>query len=62
MDTNEIIKAAGGALRVAEKLDLSHQAVYQWKQVPPVHVMIVSEMSGIPPHLIRGDVFPKPAA
>jgi hypothetical protein len=49
----------GMAVRIAEALGIDKQAVYQWKKVPPLRVLTVSEIIGMPPEKIRPDVFKK---
>lgn len=53
------------AIRLAFKAagdPLTSQAVLQWVErgVPSKRVAIVSEVTGIPPHEIRPDIFPAP--
>ena len=46
-------------VRIAEALKIEKQSVYDWKKVPPLRVMTVSEIIGWPPEKIRPDVFKK---
>lgn len=43
---------------------ISDQALNEWKKlpkgVPPKRVAVVSKVIGLPPHVIRPDVFPRP--
>ena len=58
MEAHEIIKAAGGPVRVAKLCKLrSHSTVSEWTEVPPKHVLTVSDASGIAPHVIRPDIY-----
>ncbi len=58
MDTSEIIRAAGGPVRVANLCGLrSHSTVSEWAEVPPRHVLKVADASGIAPHVIRPDIY-----
>jgi hypothetical protein len=50
-------RAAGTFKAIAERLGLTPQAISRWKKIPPVHVMNISEFTGIPPHILRKDVF-----
>lgn len=59
---SEIIRMAGGPYRVGRFFGITPQSVCGWDRVPPARVAGVSEMSGIPPHRIRPDVFPPPAS
>jgi len=47
------------AVRIAETLGIEKQSVYDWKRVPPLRVLTVSEIIGMPPEEIRPDVFKK---
>ncbi|MDC7784810.1 Cro/CI family transcriptional regulator [Rhodoplanes sp. TEM] len=51
----------GLAVKVAKALGIGRQAVYQWRRVPPERVLTVSEVTGLPPHQIRPDLYPVPA-
>ena len=58
MDTQSIIRRAGGPTKVARAIGLrSHATVIGWKRVPDVHVRIVARMAGLTPHDLRPDVF-----
>ena len=54
----EAIRAAGGGVRLAEALGLTRQAVYQWKHVPVDHVLMVEQVTGMPRHRLRPDIYP----
>src|SRR5579864_1054909 len=49
----EAYKAAGTLTAIADYLDLTPQAVSNWREVPAIYVIPVSELTGIPPHRIR---------
>lgn len=55
--TYDAILKAGGFAYVADKLNLSRQAVYQWAQVPIGHVHKVAKLSGVSVERLRPDVF-----
>jgi hypothetical protein len=57
MEIQKIIELAGGARRVSERLDISTQAVYKWRQVPANHARKVSKMAKIKVSDVRADVF-----
>jgi DNA-binding transcriptional regulator YdaS (Cro superfamily) len=50
----KLSKLAGG--------DISPQAISQWKKCPAGRVLLVSQHSGVPPHELRPDIYPVPAA
>mgnify|MGYP001578084235 CR=1 FL=1 len=52
------IKAAGGAMVLARKIKVSHQAVFKWPRVPAERVMQVERHSGVPRCLLRPDLYP----
>lgn len=53
----EALSAAGGATPMARELNITPQAVSQWKRVPIEHVSAVSRLTGIPRERLRPDVF-----
>jgi len=59
INTDEIIKRAGGDQVVADHFGISWQAVQLWRKsrVPAERVMRLSRLSGVPPEQIRPDVF-----
>jgi DNA-binding transcriptional regulator YdaS (Cro superfamily) len=64
----EGLTAVGGGAALAEALrargcSISRHAIYQWRMVPPRHVLAVEEITGIPRHRLRPDYYPpEPAA
>jgi DNA-binding transcriptional regulator YdaS (Cro superfamily) len=54
----EAIDAVGGVRALGEKLNISHQAISQWKQCPPLRVLDLERISGIPRHRLRPDLYP----
>lgn len=57
-ETALAIKLAGGRRALAQQLGLTKLAIREWKRVPIQHVRRVSEITGLPPHDIRPDIFP----
>ena len=64
---HEALAKAGGAAKLAPKLvgrdgkPLTRQAVEQWVQVPPKHVLRVEELTGVSRHRLRPDIYgPEP--
>lgn len=54
------ISAAGGLTGLAQKVGVSKQAVLQWEEVPPLRVLTVERVSGVPRHELRPDLYPPP--
>lgn len=52
------IENAGGGASLARKLGLQRQAVYQWTEIPSRHVLKVEQLTGIPRHRLRPDLYP----
>ncbi len=46
--------------RIAARLGITRQAISLWTEVPWNRVLVVSEITGRPPHLIRPDIYPAP--
>jgi DNA-binding transcriptional regulator YdaS (Cro superfamily) len=44
---------------LARRLKLSRQAVYAWTQVPHERVLEVARITGMTPHQLRPDLYPK---
>lgn len=56
-----MIRAKRGLmLRIANGLKISPSAVVSWKRVPPLRVLRVEELSAIPRHVLRPDLYPPP--
>lgn len=63
MDTKEIIKAAGGCVRLATICGLrSHTTPLRWKAVPVAHLRAIESALGIPRHVMRPDLFDEPSS
>ncbi|KGB21933.1 hypothetical protein AtDm6_2699 [Acetobacter tropicalis] len=62
MDAKELIKAAGGCVRLAEICGLkSHTTPLRWKTVPVAHLRAIEAALGIPRHVMRPDIFDVPS-
>lgn len=59
---DEAVRREGSRTAVAKKLDLTRQALDQWKEgVPAKHVLALEAMSGVSRYEIRPDIYgPKP--
>ena len=47
---------------IAGACGITTQAVSQWERVPPTRVRIVARLTGIPPHVLRPDLYDRPEA
>lgn len=56
----QAVEAAGGVSALAQALGVSSQAISQWKKVPPMRLLAVSRVTGIPGHVLRPDVCSAP--
>jgi DNA-binding transcriptional regulator YdaS (Cro superfamily) len=56
----EIIRRAGGVSKLAAAVGRHHATVIGWKAVPPAHVRVVSQVTGLSPHQLRPDLWDSP--
>ena len=56
------IDKVGGLAALAGPLGISEQAISQWKEVPPLRVLAVERVSGVPRHELRPDLYPAEAS
>lgn len=52
------IDAVGGLAGLAAPLGITAQAVSQWDEVPPLRVIAVERITGVPRHELRPDLYP----
>lgn len=52
------ITNAGGVGGLGAGLGISAQAVSQWDEVPPLRVLAVERLTGVPRHELRPDLYP----
>ena len=52
------IERVGSPTKLAAALGISLQAVAQWEEVPPLRVIAVERISGVPRHELRPDLYP----
>lgn len=50
----------GTKMRISAACGITHGAVSQWETVPAERVLIVEQITGIPRHEIRPDIYPPP--
>jgi DNA-binding transcriptional regulator YdaS (Cro superfamily) len=56
------IEIVGGVPRLAERLGVKRQAIYQWSCIPAGRVGQVGSMTGLAAHELRPDIFPPPVS
>ena len=52
------IQKIGSQAALARALGIKIQAVHQWIEVPPLRVLDVERVTGIPRHELRPDIYP----
>ena len=52
------VDSVGGQAKFARLIGVTAQAVSQWDEVPPLRVLMVERISGIPRHELRPDLYP----
>jgi len=57
---SEARRKAGSWTAIAKKIGLSPAAVAKWERCPPWHVPAVSELTGVPRHVLRPDLYEAP--
>jgi DNA-binding transcriptional regulator YdaS (Cro superfamily) len=62
MEMSEIIRRAGGLVKLAKAAGRHHATILGWTRVPPQHVKAVSAATKIPAHELRPDLWDPPAA
>lgn len=55
-----ILEKRGMAVKLATKIGIRPQAISAWTRVPVARVLVVEEVTGVPRHVLRPDVYPKP--
>jgi DNA-binding transcriptional regulator YdaS (Cro superfamily) len=59
------VEAAGGAKALAQKFQISRQAVEKWldkERIPAERVLEIEAVTGIPRHELRPDLYPQEVA
>jgi DNA-binding transcriptional regulator YdaS (Cro superfamily) len=51
------IKEAGGLRKLARRLDINHQAILQWEQIPVGRLLEIEYVTGVPRELLRPDLY-----
>jgi Putative antitoxin of bacterial toxin-antitoxin system, YdaS/YdaT len=59
MEIKEIVSKAGGPVKLGKEINLSHSAISCWSHVPVRHARRVSELTDIPLHVLRPDIWKK---
>lgn len=56
------VDRVGGQAKFARLVGVTAQAVSQWDEVPPLRVLTVERVSGVPRHELRPDLYPADGA
>lgn len=51
------VDAAGGIRSLARLLGVSHTAILKWERVPDVWILRIEEVTKVPRHKLRQDMF-----
>jgi DNA-binding transcriptional regulator YdaS (Cro superfamily) len=62
MEMSEVIRRAGGLVKLAKAVGRHHATILGWTSVPPKHVRAVAAATQIPPHELRPDLWDAPDA
>lgn len=63
MNGMDLLRSRRGVMaKVADRLGLTRAAVATWKRVPAERVRAVADITGIPLHELRPDLYDPPAA
>lgn len=57
-----VLLVAGGPLAVGRRLGISGASVSNWARIPAERVLAVAKFTDLPPHVLRPDLYPVPAA
>jgi DNA-binding transcriptional regulator YdaS (Cro superfamily) len=55
------IEAAGGLTSLAKAVGVTPSAIAQWDVVPPLRVLQVERITGVPRWVLRPDIYPPSA-
>ena len=58
--TRTAIEKSGGLSALSRHIGITRQAISQWDRVPAEQCRQVSEISGVPLHELRPDIYPEP--
>lgn len=59
--TRNAIEKSGGLSALSRQIGITRQAISQWDRIPAEQCRQVSEISGVPLHELRPDIYPEPA-
>jgi DNA-binding transcriptional regulator YdaS (Cro superfamily) len=54
---DEAVRRVGSLKRLAERLDITRQAIQHWTSVPVKHVLTLEALSGVTRYELRPDIY-----
>ena len=57
---DKAVEAIGSKSNLAKALKVSRGAISLWKKIPPLRVLRVELLTGVPRHELRPDLYPPP--
>jgi hypothetical protein len=53
----DVYRSYGSASKLARELGITRQCVSQWRKIPLKHVREIARVTGIPPAVLRPDIY-----
>jgi hypothetical protein len=57
----DILESSGGVVKVARAIGRHHTTVMGWTRIPAEHARAIRDLSGLPLHEIRPDLWDAPS-
>jgi len=56
-EIKNVCAQGGGVPTVAKQLGITRHAIYQWKEIPPKHLIALEKITGVPRAEMRRDLY-----